>query len=112
MSAEETSKRSFRQDESHRSSQHNLPYPKASAQTYGHPEIWIMGGTAISNYASLALTSFHHRQKLGLDKIRLKEKYLYVKSEFSIINPFNIEMSYELYRISLSIKFAVLLVKF
>lgn len=92
MSAEETSKRSFRQDESHRSSQHNLPYPKASAQTYGHPEIWIMGGTAISNYASLALTSF---QK-GMEHYenRLKEGLPYVKSEFSILISPNITFTY------------------
>lgn len=63
-----------------------------SAQTHGHPEIWIMGGTAISNYASLALTSF---QK-GMEHYenRLKEGFPYVKSKFSILISPNIGISY------------------
>jgi len=41
----------------------------------------------------------------------LTGEFLYVKLEFSIIIPFNIEISYEVFRISLSIKFAVLSMK-
>ncbi len=45
-----------------------FPHPLfASAQTYGLPEIRIMGDIENSKYTSLALTSFHSR-KIGCEQ--------------------------------------------